>query len=55
MLFLIVLYSPKNDNKQSSETRILRHSSYFTITKLFLGLGPIFATGLKYWLTVKFL
>ena len=29
--------------------------SYFTVTKVFLGLEPIFMTGLKYWLTVKFL
>ena len=29
--------------------------SYFTVTKVFLGLEPIFTTGLKYWLTVKFL
>ena len=29
--------------------------SYFTVTKVFLGLEPIFMTDQKYWLTVKFL
>ena len=48
LLFLIALYSPKNDNKQPSEMRIQHNSSYFTVITVFLGLGPILVTGLKY-------
>ena len=54
LLFLIALYSPKNDNKQPSEIRNLHRRSNFVVTKVFLGLVPILTTGLKYWLTVKF-
>ena len=56
LLFLIVIYSPKNDNKHPSKMRNYHHSSHFTITnKVFSGLVPIFTTALKYWLTVKLL
>ena len=55
LLFLTELYSSKNDNKQPSEMRIQHHSSYFTVITVFLGLGIILKTGLKYWLTDKFL
>ena len=34
-MFLIALYSPKNDNKQPSEMRNLHRRSYFTVTKGF--------------------
>ena len=47
LLFLIALYSPKNDHKNFSEMRNY-HSCHFTVTKVFLGLGPILMTGLKY-------
>ena len=53
--YRIALYSRKNDNKLSSEMRNYHRSSYFTVTKVLLGLGPILTTGLKYRLTVKFL
>ena len=55
LLFLSALCSPKNDNKRPSEIRNQHHSSHFTIIEVFLVMGPILATGLKYWLTVKFL
>ena len=31
-MFLIALYSPKNDNKQPCEMRNYRRRSYFTVT-----------------------
>ena len=40
LMFLIALYSPKNDNKQPSEMRNWHHRSYVTVTKVFLGLDP---------------
>ena len=46
-MFLSALYSPKNDNKQSYEMRNKHRRSYFTVTKLFLGLGSILTAGLK--------
>ena len=48
-------YSPKNDNKQPSGMlqSYSSHKSYFTVTKVLLGVGPILMTGLKYWLIVK--
>ena len=50
-LFLIALYSPKNDNKHPSETRNYHHGSHVIITKVFHCLGPILTTDLNYWLT----
>ena len=54
MLFLIAIYSPKND-KLPSEMKNEHHISHFTITEVFPGLGPILTTGLKYWPVIKFL
>ena len=42
LLFLIAIYSPKNDNKHSSE---LRH---YTMSEVFPSLGPILMIDLKY-------
>ena len=47
LLFLYILYSLENDTNQPFEMRIFHHSSNFTVAKVFLGLGPILATGLK--------
>ena len=47
MLFLTAIYSPKNDNKHSSEMRNQYHSSHFTITEGFSGLGRILTIGLN--------
>ena len=44
LIFLIALYSPKNDTKQPSEMRNYHRRSYFTVTKVFLGLGPFLTT-----------
>ena len=54
LLFLTVIYSPQNENKHPFEMKNEQHNSHFTITKVFPGLGPILATGLKYWLNVTF-
>ena len=40
LMFLIALYSPKNDNKQPYEMRNWHRRIYFTVTKDFLGLDP---------------
>ena len=53
LLFLIAIYSPKNNNKHASNRRNQEQSSQFTITEVFPGLGPILTTGLKCCLTVK--
>ena len=42
------IVSPKDDNEQPSEMRNKHRSSYFPVTKVLLGLGPIVTTGLKY-------
>ena len=44
LLFLIAIFSSRNDNKYLSEMRNKYHSSYFTITEVFPGLGPILTT-----------
>ena len=46
-IFLIALYSPKNDNKQPSEMRNWHRRSYFTVTKVFLGLDPFWRQALN--------
>ena len=49
LLFLIAIYSPKNDNLSIPlKMRNWHHSSDFTITKVFPGLRPILTSGLKY-------
>ena len=53
LIFLIHFILLKR--KQSYEMRNQHRRSYFTVTKVFLGLGPILITGQKYWLTIKFL
>ena len=46
LLFCIVIYSLKNDNKHLSEMKE-HQSSHFTMSKVSVGLGPILTTGLK--------
>ena len=55
LLFLIVIHSPKNDNKHPFEVRNYHYTSPFTITKVFPVFRPILRTALIYWLTIKFL
>ena len=55
LLFLVAIYSPKNGNKHPSDMRNYHQSSHFAITEVFLFLRPILTTGLKFWLTFKFL
>ena len=47
LLFLVSIYSPKNDNKKTSEMRNQHQSSHFTIRVVFPGLGLILTTGPK--------
>ena len=55
LLFLIAIYSPKNNDNYPFEMRSYHHSSHLTITEVFPGLGPILTTGVTYRLTVQFL
>ena len=48
LLFLIAIYSPKNNDNYPFEMRSYHHSSHFTITEVFPGLGPILTTGVTY-------